>query len=374
MGGDGFRHLFLIALADLEAVGKAQDAAAAALERIRPWLQTRAGDPIADGLVSGVAGRLVSDKSRIENYIDVLSKLRDRYAPAKTKPTGPEYMTSEEAARYLHISEHTLDTLRKNHEGPGYSDDSGRILYSRQAINEWIRSHRVETEPVTPRPGGRRATTARPSKADCDDIWKETFEPYLRQNGGWRLRPDIVAICEKEGQEYGWAPGIIEEAVKQTAREQGLLDILSLPHGRVRTVWYLTGTDPGQVEAQARQDPRTGLEHGSYDDMWKETFEPYLRQNGGWRHHQDIVAICEKEGEETGRKPYTVEAGVKKAAQRMGRLGVIRFPSERSRGKATIWYLTDMSPEDASAAAASAEPDPTPAANPAAPSGGKAGK
>lgn len=52
-----------------------------------------------------------------------------------------EWMTPEEAARYLRRTERALAQLRYRGGGPRFTKAGGRILYRRGALVEWLDSH-----------------------------------------------------------------------------------------------------------------------------------------------------------------------------------------------------------------------------------------
>ena len=57
--------------------------------------------------------------------------------------SGPvlKYMLVDETAELLRHSKGTLDNWRHRGEGPPYARLGGRILYDRDAVIEWVRSH-----------------------------------------------------------------------------------------------------------------------------------------------------------------------------------------------------------------------------------------
>jgi predicted DNA-binding transcriptional regulator AlpA len=68
--------------------------------------------------------------------------------------TPSEIMTREEAAAYLKLSRHTLDSWARQDMGPPYSrtgETRGRTFYERREIDRWLEQRRVN------RQGGQRA-------------------------------------------------------------------------------------------------------------------------------------------------------------------------------------------------------------------------
>lgn len=48
------------------------------------------------------------------------------------------YMTSEEAAKLVGVTENTLRHMRSREEGPPYRRFNGRILYLEKEVNQWM--------------------------------------------------------------------------------------------------------------------------------------------------------------------------------------------------------------------------------------------
>jgi excisionase family DNA binding protein len=71
---------------------------------------------------------------------------------------APEFLMTEELANLLRLSDRTLEQLRKRNEGPPYLRFGRRIVYSRQAVAEWL------------------ATQQEPRELRCSTTAKE-FEP-----------------------------------------------------------------------------------------------------------------------------------------------------------------------------------------------------
>jgi len=54
-----------------------------------------------------------------------------------------KYLTTEQAAEYLHLAVQTLTGWRSALTGPTYSKLGGRVVYSREDLDAWVRLNRV---------------------------------------------------------------------------------------------------------------------------------------------------------------------------------------------------------------------------------------
>jgi len=49
-------------------------------------------------------------------------------------------LNTEQAAAYLQLSKHTLNTLRSRGKSPKYIKRGGRVFYTEEALDEWDES------------------------------------------------------------------------------------------------------------------------------------------------------------------------------------------------------------------------------------------
>lgn len=52
-----------------------------------------------------------------------------------------DYLTPKQAAEELHISDSTLKLWRRNGTGPPCFKNQGKILYSKEKLDNWIEGH-----------------------------------------------------------------------------------------------------------------------------------------------------------------------------------------------------------------------------------------
>ncbi len=57
-------------------------------------------------------------------------------------PLLEEFLTPAEAAKVLRISSRTLARWREDNQGPAYSKLGRRILYRRDAVQQWVNTRR----------------------------------------------------------------------------------------------------------------------------------------------------------------------------------------------------------------------------------------
>lgn len=53
---------------------------------------------------------------------------------------GDDLLTTQEAADYLRHKSGTLENWRLKNEGPVYCKPSGKVLYKKSDLDEWLRS------------------------------------------------------------------------------------------------------------------------------------------------------------------------------------------------------------------------------------------
>ena len=56
-----------------------------------------------------------------------------------------EYLTQDQVADLLHISKRTLERMRHEGSGPKYCKAGRRVLFTRQAIDEWLEGRAFES-------------------------------------------------------------------------------------------------------------------------------------------------------------------------------------------------------------------------------------
>lgn len=57
-----------------------------------------------------------------------------------------EFLTNSEAAKFLKVSEQTLERWRQEGKPPKFYKTFGKVLYDKQDLIEWIKSGVVENE------------------------------------------------------------------------------------------------------------------------------------------------------------------------------------------------------------------------------------
>lgn len=240
VGKAGFPLMLAQARADLDDIARAQDRAIATLEHVRAWLEEEAGDYVVEGVVSSMKGHLGVGKSEIGCDIDTLRMIGDRYD--RPKAAGP-------ASRTIARSE-GADAR------DGGKDPARPAPPTADPAHGTPRHAKGDRPAPAPMASETHVLSIPTSPVRYDRLWKERVEPYLRQNGGWRLRADIKTLCEKEAKENGSKPRSVANGIRRAAqRTGGRLRFLKI-NGNV-AVWYLADMDPDDVAARARQDPRS---------------------------------------------------------------------------------------------------------------------
>lgn len=85
----------------------------------------------------------------MENLTEEIRAMRDELRTLQVKQALPDLMTPAQCAEYLNRSEEVLYLWRKErnagqHSGPPFLHISSRtILYDREDVLTWARSHRV---------------------------------------------------------------------------------------------------------------------------------------------------------------------------------------------------------------------------------------
>lgn len=80
----------------------------------------------------------------MEELTEQIRALRDEVKTLQVKSDLPDLMTPAQCAQYLNRSEEVLYLWRKQQSGPPFLHISSRtILYDREDVLAWARSHRV---------------------------------------------------------------------------------------------------------------------------------------------------------------------------------------------------------------------------------------
>lgn len=80
----------------------------------------------------------------MDKLTEEIRALRDDVKALQVKQELPDLMTPAQCAQYLNRSEELLYLWRRDKEGPPFLHISSKtILYDREDVLEWARSHRV---------------------------------------------------------------------------------------------------------------------------------------------------------------------------------------------------------------------------------------
>ena len=84
----------------------------------------------------GSVDSAIPDHSWAKLADDVAARVAEHLADRQ--PIRPEWLTPDEAARYLSLKPKTLEAYRHEGRGPGYRKIGNRIRYSTHALDRWV--------------------------------------------------------------------------------------------------------------------------------------------------------------------------------------------------------------------------------------------
>ena len=105
-------------------------------ERIKELLLEKEHWQAQANLLARSVTRSVKKKTAVR---ELVAELRRRTEVAEQRVTvQKEFLTADEAAKYMRVSKQTLAKLRCHRKSPPYRKVGGRVLYERAELEKWM--------------------------------------------------------------------------------------------------------------------------------------------------------------------------------------------------------------------------------------------